>query len=504
MTRFGLGWIWLVFVSCLGAAAAQRPATLDPTDQSWLEHDRAASAAASMLEALRQAADWGLNPRDYAIMDTADHSRQFDADLTRVARRFVEDLHYGRIDPRRVGFDLPAHARDLDLDAVVDRLKSTSDTRSALASVEPGFRHYQLLKQQLIRYRELAAVPGLTQLPALGARSVATGEPYEGLPQLRRLLIAVGDLHAADQAGGFGNTLDAQTIEALRRFQLRHGLLQDGVLGRHTYLALTTPMAERVRQIELTLERWRWMPRTDAPTIMVNIPQFRLFAFESGDDREDRMVAMNVIVGQAYPLTRTPVFAGDMRYVVFRPYWDVPYGIMSREMLPLLRKRPDYLETHDLEIVGARSAAGATQHAGSSELAGLLSGELRLRQRPGPLNALGPVKFMLPNPHNVYLHATPAQELFKESRRAFSHGCIRVSDPLALAQYVLRQASGAWNPQRIAAAMEGPQTLRVDLERPIRVLIVYGTAVAAESGRIYFFEDLYGNDARLTEALRQR
>lgn len=214
------------------------------------------------------------------------------------------------------------------------------------------------------------------------------------------------------------------------------------------------------------------------------------------------MVTMDVIVGQTFPRTRTPVFSADLRFVEFQPYWDVPYGIMSRELLPLIRSHSNYLAAHDLEIVEA--SGSLTQNPTEQQLADLAAGKSRLRQRPGAQNALGPVKFVLPNPYNVYLHSTPANELFKATRRAFSHGCIRVSDPVALAEYVLRQASGKWTREQIAAAMQGPATQRIDLKQSVRVLIVYGTAVATEKGLIYFFDDLYGNDARLARALRMQ
>jgi murein L,D-transpeptidase YcbB/YkuD len=422
--------------------------------------------------------------------------------LSAAASRFISHLHYGRIDPRTVGFDLPVRAHAFDAQQVLTQLAATQDTRGVLASVEPAFQHYAFLKAQLAKYRALATMPGLTQLPAFKARSIAAGEAYPGAPALRALLVALGDLPANERASDADVSLDPQLVDALRRFQFRHGLKQDGALGRQTYAALTVPMTTRIRQIELTLERWRWLPALDAPTIIVNIPQFRLFAFPSASDREAQMVTMDVIVGQTFPRTRTPVFAADLRFVEFQPYWDVPYGIMSRELLPLIRSHANYLATHDLEIVEA--GGSLTQNPTAQQLADLAAGKSRLRQRPGAQNALGPVKFVLPNPYNVYLHSTPANELFKASRRAFSHGCIRVSNPVALADYVLRQASGKWTREQIVAAMQGPATQRVDLKQSVRVLIVYGTAVATEKGLIYFFDDLYGNDARLARALGMR
>jgi murein L,D-transpeptidase YcbB/YkuD len=321
------------------------------------------------------------------------------------------------------------------------------------------------------------------------------------------LLAALGDLpEPANPADTAGNTLDPPLVEALQRFQSRHGLGVDGTLGRGTYAALTTPLGARVAQIEWTLERWRWLPpRIDTPPIIVNIPQFRLFAFRTPDDVEGRMLTMNVIVGKAFPANRTPVFASDMTYIVLRPYWDVPYSITTREMLPSIRHNPAYLARHGLEIASGGGDASATVPPTPENIEALARGTYRLRQVPGPNNSLGLAKFIMPNPFNVYLHDTPAQSLFGRSSRAFSHGCVRVADPVALAQYVLRDEP-TWTRESIVAAMNGTRPLRIDLRTPIRVFIVYGTAVATESGTVLFFEDLYGHDAslaRLLEVSRQ-
>ncbi|MGD9599713.1 MAG: murein L,D-transpeptidase [Steroidobacteraceae bacterium] len=487
--------------------AAETPAGGTPALR-WFDSAGLTPPARALLDAMGSAREWGLDPRDYdaaqilsdsRALDASRHRVKIDAALSAAALRFVSHLHSGRIDPRSVGFDMPARGREFDPEAVLARLAATGDTRAVLASVEPPFRHYALLKAQLGRYRALAAQPGRTPLPPIGAHSIAAGESYAGAPALRSWLVVLGDLPVAQRANDADHSLDPHLVEALRRFQFRHGLAQDGVLGRRTYAALTVPLDFRVRQIGLTLERWRWLPVLNAPTIIVNIPQFRLFAFGSAGDQESRMLTMDVIVGQTYPRTRTPVFSADLKYVEFRPYWDVPYSIMSREQLPRIRSRPDYLVAQDLEIVGQDGTV--TQHPDARQIADLAAGAARLRQRPGPRNALGLVKFAMPNAYNVLLHDTPANELFRTARRAFSHGCIRVSDPAALAQFVLRQAGGEWPREKIVAAMQGPATVRVDLKQWVRVLIVYGTAVATEQGSIYFFDDIYGNDARLTRLL---
>jgi murein L,D-transpeptidase YcbB/YkuD len=293
-------------------------------------------------------------------------------------------------------------------------------------------------------------------------------------------------------------------VDALKHFQSRHGEKADGVLGAATFAELTRPLDARVQQIVLTMERFRWLPaKLASAPIIVNIPEFRLFAFESTSDTEAQIHQMDVIVGKAFEATETPVFTADMTYLIFRPYWEVPYSIALKEIVPGARAHPTYLDKHQMEIVRG-SGEAATVMANTKENVALVAkGVLRVRQKPGPNNSLGLVKFMFPNPYNVYLHSTPAQALFKESRRDFSHGCIRVSDPVGLAEYVLRD-SPEWTREKILAAMNGTETLTVTLKNRIRVFVVYGTALATEDGNILFFDDIYGHDQRLEAALNSR
>jgi len=210
---------------------------------------------------------------------------------------------------------------------------------------------------------------------------------------------------------------------------------------------------------------------------------------------------MDVIVGRTYPQAQTPVFEGDMRYVILRPYWDVPYSIIQHEMLPKIRANPDYLNVQHLELASGPDDSSPAVPPTPENVAALAAGKLRLRQQPGEDNALGLVKFIFPNSYNVYLHSTPAHSLFKEPARAFSHGCIRVSDPLALATLVLKDAPGNWTGEKIQAAMNGTTSVRVDLARPINVLILYATALATEAGPVLFFDDIYGYDRILERQL---
>ena len=484
----------------------------------WQKSGTATPQALRLLQVLHNAQAYGLDASDYDA-DSIDkglrdlsaareaqpaRSAQLDLALSNAALRFVTDLHFGRVAPRAAGFRLPSPRSDLDSVATLQRLAQADDTQAALAAIEPNFYHYRLLKDALGRYRRLAAEPDLTNLPAFRGKSVQPGGVYSGAPALRRLLTALGDMPANANAPPGDVSLDTALSTGIESFQERHGLPVDGVLGRKTYAALTVPFAERVRQIELTLERWRWLPAFATPPIVVNLPEFRLFAFRSPVDRESDILQMDVIVGRSFPHTRTPVFVAQMKYVIFRPYWDVPDSIVQREMLRQIAANPTFLGDNHMELVDGPSDDSPVVPPTADNIQALAAGRLRLRQQPGDDNALGAIKFMLPNPHNVYLHSTPAQHLFKESRRAFSHGCIRVSDPVGLALHVLRNADGDWTEEKIKAAMAGEPDQRVDLSKPIEVMILYGTVMATESGRVRFLEDIYGHDRKLERLLRKR
>jgi L,D-transpeptidase YcbB len=476
----------------------------------WSRAGAVTPQARAVVGVLRGCATYGLRPEDYraeplageldALLATPSFTAAqwmaFDVALSDAALHLLHDLHFGRIEPRAAGFDMPPRRESFDVAQYLEELATRADAGAVLAEVEPGYLHYRLLQQSLARYRELARTPGLTELPALARRSVLPGEAYAGAPALRTLLAALGDLPRG-QAARSDPVLDTDLVTALKQFQYLHGLREDGTLGRGTYAALTVPLAQRVRQIELTLERWRWVPALESPTLIVNIPQFRLYFFRSAIDHEADMLRMNVIVGREYPRLHTPVFSSDMNAVIFRPYWEVPPTIARRELLPLALRNPQYLESQHLELAADGSDTSVPLAPSPANLEALEAGTLRLRQRPGPDNALGLIKFVLPNSYDVYLHSTPAPRLFDEPRRDFSHGCIRVADPVALAAEVLRGTPGDWTADKVRAAMNGDRTFRVKLAQPVHVLILYGTAVATEDGAVHFLEDIYGYDRRL-------
>jgi murein L,D-transpeptidase YcbB/YkuD len=485
----------------------------------WTREGRATPQAQAVLHELQNAETYGLETHDYkgneiaqllnvqASPGVGDDARwaRFDVMLSAAALRLVSDLHYGRVTPEAAGFKLREDRLRpvLDLAVVLKNLAGAPNATDVIASVEPAFYHYALLKDALNRLRKVLQQQDFAQLPPPPAR-LKIGDVYAGAPALRRMLSMIGDLPGGADASPTDATFDAELSAAVRRYQLRHGLSATGAVDKATFAELSTPPARRIRQITLTLERWRWLTPFETPPIIVNIPQFRLFAFRTTADRAADILQMDVIVGRTYPQTQTPVFEGAMRYVILRPYWDVPYSITQHEMLPKIRANPRYMAAEHLEIAAGPDDSSPAVPATPESLQALAAGKLRLRQQPGEDNALGLVKFMFPNSYNVYLHSTPAHALFKQPVRTFSHGCIRVSDPLALATLVLKDAPGDWTQDKIQAAMNGTTTVRIDLKRPIDVLILYATALATEAGPILFFDDIYGYDKKLEQQLGLR
>ena len=288
----------------------------------------------------------------------------------------------------------------------------------------------------------------------------------------------------------------------MRRFQGRHGLDADGALGKATLAALAVPVAQRTTQLELALERLRWLPHLDEHGFLaVNIPMFHLWGWGARPVRGTPDFEMDVIVGRALD-TETPVFVEELRYLIFRPYWNVPPSILRNEILPAIARDRSYLDRQNMEIVAGAGDDASALEATDENLARLRTGGLRVRQRPGPKNSLGLVKFVFPNDDNIYMHGTPAPQLFGRARRDFSHGCVRVADPVKLAEWLLRDRP-EWTRERVLAAMQGPASERVTLTRPVQVILFYLTAVVMpEDGSVRFADDIYGHDGRLTTGAR--
>jgi L,D-transpeptidase YcbB len=480
----------------------------------WIEATgRPSRQARDSLLLLHDARSEGLDPADYwhATIDRLAATltavsrplpgdlANFDIALSRAMLRYLRHLHLGRIDPSTIGLRLKVPAEGHDFAALLRSALTDDRIAKTVAGLRPPLVQYDALRTMLARYRLLGAGVSPELPPA--ASAVRPGEPYAGLDVLYRQLVAFGDLPAATPTSSGTERYEGAVVEGVRRFQIRHGLEPDGILGKGTQAALRVPLTWRVRQIELALERLRWLPDLgDERLLAINIPMFRLWAWDWTPPDGAPSLGLDVIVGRALS-TQTPVFVEEMREVIFRPYWNVPRSILRNETLPHLERDPDYLRRENMEIVRGEGDNAQPVGATAENLVLLRQGALRVRQRPGPHNALGLVKFVFPNEENVYLHGTPAQALFSRSRRDFSHGCVRVEDPVALAEWALKERP-EWSRDRILSAMSGAQPLHVKLPRPIQVILFYTTAaVMPDDGTIHFADDIYRHDASLDRAL---
>ena len=513
LASHGIAWCAALALLLVAARAAAQASP-------WFEQGRPGPQAQQAVALLAASAAHGLDPQDYAAGALQQALAQMaggpppgparvaavDVALTRAMQRYLRDLHVGRVDPRQLGQSYaPPRREPFDAAAVLQAALAEGRLAEAARDAAPRVPQYDRLRAALAALRALADHPAWREpLPPLppAARGKAPklelGQEWAGLPAMARRLVALGDLGALPADAAYGPAF----VEGVKAFQRRHGLADDGVIGHATLNALQVGPAARARQVELALERLRWTPllQEGPRTIVVNIPEFVLRAYEvQGGGRIALALQTRVIVGKALR-TRTPLFDADLRLVEFRPYWNVPPSIARAELVPRLRRDPGHFDREGFEFVGPSGKVDATLT--DAKLDALAAGRLRIRQRPGERNALGGVKFVFPNAMNIYLHHTPSVGLFAAPRRDFSHGCIRVEQPVDLAQWVLQGVPG-WTRERIEQAMDdaaAPQTLRV--AAPPRVLIAYGTALVKD-GRLHFFDDIYGQDALLDAALRQ-
>lgn len=513
--------LWLLVMALAGHTRAQ-PARVSvgtvpavqleaPVEMpSWFSGGVPGADAWTALRTLADAASHGLNPADYQAEDLvlafetagagadAGMQGQLDERLTKSVVRYLSDLNMGRLDPAEL-----KHRFQTPLTGAFDARSYLAEARragrldEALRMPRQKIPMYEALRSVMNEYRALGDHPAWQMpLPQLSARSLKSGDTWDGLSLVAERLRVLGDLPLETPVS---TVYEGAIVDAVRHFQERHGLETDGVLGRATLTELEVTPAQRVRQMGLTLERLRWTPLLRAPRmIVVNIPEFMLRAYEVVDGNVQVELEMRVVVGRALN-TRTPIFLEDMRYIEFSPYWNVPPSIARSETVPRLRRDPGYFTREGYEFVTRDGKVVST--LSDDAIAALQRGEWRIRQRPGPRNALGDIKFIFPNDQNIYLHHTPSTQLFPRARRDFSHGCIRVELPLDLARFALK-LQPEWTVERIEEAMKGGRSSTVALREPIPVLLAYSTVVIKNGGKVYFFPDIYQQDAKLEQALR--
>lgn len=471
----------------------------------WLISPDDQARAREVIDALRLAASHGLDPSDYAPdllqaridalrVDRHDEVAALDVALSATLNQLAHDVGRGLVDPQHVHPSLALHRAPFDATPQILQASRLRTPQMVLSTAAPAFPAYERLREALVHYRRLAADEPATLPPV---RLLRDGMRYGGLHELHRRLVLNGDL---DEDAPLPSRYEGALVEAVIRFQARHGLEQDGLIGPATLGALDAPFAARVRQIELALERLRWWPTIAAERfLVVNIPEFRLWGFDRANGAARLRFRLKVIAGRASE-TRTPLFATTVRGVEFHPYWNVPDSITRKELLPILSRDRRFLEREDMEIVTRSAPPGIVAKVDRDILAQLGRGELRLRQRPGPLNALGRMKLTMPNRLDIYLHDTPSTELFRAARRDFSHGCVRVDEPERLVEFLL-ESNGDWDAERVRTAFDlGTRTL-VALREPVPVVLTYSTVVSDPDGRLLFLADIYRLDLALERAL---
>ena len=392
----------------------------------------------------------------------------FFPDSLRILYEFEQTRHFyayasrayqgnNALDPKELKWFIPR--RKVSITAMLDSLVANKGRN--IQSYEPVSLQYSRLREYLHQYSAIRDIGGWGELHT-EKKKISAGDTAQELIWIRNRLYMSGDLEYADSTTDYTPELE----EAVKRFQRRHGLKNDGVIGAGTIRQMNRPVDALIKQILINMERQRWLPRHETGDyLLVNIPEYRLHLFENGK----HIGRMNVVVGSTQH--NTVIFTDKLKYVVFSPYWNVPPGILKNEVLPGIARDPNYLARHNMEW-----------HNGT------------VRQKPGINNSLGLVKFLFPNSYNIYLHDTPSKSLFNEDARAFSHGCIRVAEPMRLAEWILRYDT-SWTREKMTQAMHAGKERFVPVRQEIPVIIGYFTSWVDADGLIQFRNDVYGHDA---------
>ena len=474
----------------------------------WFKKDKLVPQANTFLQVINKATREGLNPADYKVKDFNALFQQYqgaqedsvkqklqqeiDVALSAAYFNYASDFYRGTVNPRKLdNIEWSVKRNKIKLHKALQTILRERSSRYPYYQFEPLHEEYDRLRTALAQYREIRKQGGWPKIENVKS-NLHQGQTSAAVPLLRKRLLPANQATAPRPDS---LVYDAELEKAVKDFQERHGLKPDGSLGKETLRLMNVPLDDRIDQIIINMERWRWIPKPkemERKHIFVNIPEFELYAKDKGKT----VFNMRVVVGKV--MNSTPIFSDKLEYIVFSPYWYIPFSIIENEMMPHLLADPGWLERMDMEVVQGNGKAAVPVDPYSIDWSAITKETFKyaIRQRPGPKNPLGDIKFIFPNEHEVYLHHTAAEQLFNQTQRGFSHGCIRVEKPVQLAQFLL-SGKPQWNEPTIQEAMHGGEERYENLKEKIPVYIVYFTSWVDDQGQIHFRDDFYGHDKEL-------
>jgi murein L,D-transpeptidase YcbB/YkuD len=471
----------------------------------WFENGQPSPRVKALLAVLARAGEHGLNPATYGMPKLAERVAKGDAkqreemeiELTLAYLGYAGDIISGTVsNPRRVGGTF-RDAKRPDPKKLLENLVAAKDDAKFFENLPPDTRRYKAMQAALVKYRELETKGGWPTVAAGPTLKIGMKNPR--VAQVKKRLLVTGELAAIE---GDPDLFDGALMLAVKKFQRRHGLVEDGNVGAGTVAEMNVSVKERIEQLVINLERRRWLAGYLGDRyIYVNIADGDLKVVE----KDKTVYTSRVVVGRPYH--ETPVFSGMMSYIEFNPYWNVPYSIATQELLPVIKRVPGYLQSNDYLLLTRQGDNNSAIDPASVNWSQYGPGNFpfHIRQKPGPRNALGTTLFMFPNPHNVFIHDTPIRSIFNLEDRFFSHGCVRIENPWRFAIFLLQNNDGGpWNEDRIRKIIESKEPqVRVTLKNPIPVHITYLTAWAEANGEVHFRKDAYKRDAALKQAMNK-
>jgi L,D-transpeptidase YcbB len=481
---------------------------------AWVVDDPEFSKARELTDAIRDADQDALSPENYHLSKIekllnpiiSAHDKHTAANvkllvdldllLTDAFLLFASHLASGRVNPETMYPEWEAFSPDIDLTNVLQSALDTGRIKASLKALRPEYPGYVRLRDALPIYQQILEQGGWPEIDR--GKTLREGDRDDRIPMLRKRLHMTGD----DTSPTVQNDtlFDPVLEQSVKKFQKRHGLEMDGAVGPKTVAALNVPVQERIRQLELNMERFRWFPKNPGTRyILVNIADFSLTVVEN----QIPVMQMKVVAGKT--LRKTPVFSEKMKYIELNPYWNVPPQIAVKDIAPKMCRNSGYLSSRKIQVYAHWGEEAATIDPGSIDWCRVTEANFRykLRQQPGPKNSLGRIKFMFPNKYAVYMHDTPERNLFYRSSRGFSSGCIRVEKPMELALYLLKN-DPTWTHDRLQAEIDNGKRKTIMLKEPIIVHLFYWTAWGEDQGIVHFREDVYSRDMDLDRALRER